>query len=108
MGPNDETNFHKYGQALSKSKFPGETEALVNFPYIVAMNYGLGEELNEVVKYSFVPEPLILTNPPGPDWHPIVLEQRDKFSNSTTSEVRYQHRGYVHYFEIVDLLEWCP
>jgi hypothetical protein len=31
-GPNDEVNFHEYGYALKMSKFPGEIEALVNFP----------------------------------------------------------------------------
>jgi hypothetical protein len=28
--------------------------------------------------------------------------------NATTNEVRYQHRGYGHYFEIVNMLGWCP
>lgn len=41
-GPDDETNFHETGHALAISKFPGEEEALVNFPYIMAMNHGLG------------------------------------------------------------------
>jgi len=29
-------------------------------------------------------------------------------ANATTNEVRYQHRGYGHYFEIVNMLGWCP
>jgi hypothetical protein len=33
--------------------------------------------------------------------------ERD-ISNTTTDEVRYQHRGYGHYFEIVNILGWCP
>jgi len=33
--------------------------------------------------------------------------ERD-ISNTTNDEVRYQHRGYGHYFEIVNILDWCP
>ena len=28
-------------------------------------------------------------------------------ANNTTNEVRYQHRGYGHYTEIVKLFDWC-
>jgi N-terminal domain of M60-like peptidases/Secretion system C-terminal sorting domain len=107
-GPDDETNFHETGHALAMSKFAGEEEALVNFPYIMAMNYGLGADLNEAVKYSFVPNTFDIDKTAT---HRMVSNsfgsERD-ISNSTTNEVRYQHRGYGHYFEIVNMLGWCP
>ena len=107
-GSNDEVTFHEYGHALNMSKFSGETEALVNFPYIMAMNYGLGQDLNEAVMYSFVPNTFNIDRSAT---HRLVSNsfgsERD-ITNSTTNEVRYQHRGYAHYFEIVDLLDWCP
>jgi len=107
-GPNDEVNFHEYGHALKISKFPGEVEALVNFPYIMAMNYGLNLELNEAVKYSFVPNTYDIDKTIT---HRLVSNsfgfERD-ITDSTTNEVRYQHRGYGHYFEIVNLFGWCP
>lgn len=107
-GPDDETNFHETGHALAMSKFPGEVEALVNFPYIMAMNYGLRVDLNEAVNYSFVPNTFDIDKTAT---HRMVSNtfglERD-ISNSTTDEVRYQHRGYGHYFEIVNLLGWCP
>ncbi|MDB9961160.1 T9SS type A sorting domain-containing protein [Oceanihabitans sp.] len=107
-GPDDETNFHESGHALAMSKFPGEGEALVNFPYIMAMNYGLNEELNEAVKYSFVPNTFDIDRTAT---HRMVSNtfgaERD-ISNTTNDEVRYQHRGYGHYFEIVNILDWCP
>ena len=107
-GPRYETNFHEYGHASRISKYPGEGEALVNFLYIMAMNYGLGEDLNESVKYSFVPNTFDIDKTAT---HRLVSNsfgvERD-ITNSTTNEVRYQHRGYAHYFEIVDLLGWCP
>ena len=106
-GPRYETNFHEYGHSVNVSKFPGEVEALVNFPYIMALNYGLGEDLNEAVKYSFVPNTFDIDKSAT---HRLVSNsfgtERD-ISNSTTNEVRYQHRGYAHYFEIVDLIGWC-
>ncbi len=107
-GPDDETNFHETGHALAMSKFDGEEEAIVNFPYIMAMNYGLGEDLIEAVKYSFVPNTFDIDKTAT---HRMMSNsfgfQRD-ISNTTTDEVRYQHRGYGHYFEIVNLLGWCP
>lgn len=107
-GPDDEVNFHETGHALAISKFSGEVEALVNFPYIMAMNYGLNTDLNEAVNYSFVPNTFDIDKTVT---HRIVSNtfgsERD-ISNTTTDEVRYQHRGYGHYFEIVNMLGWCP
>jgi len=107
-GPDDEVNFHESGHALAMSKFPGEVEALVNFPYIMALNYGLNEDLNEAVKYSFVPNTFDIDKTAT---HRMVSNtfgtERD-ISNTTNDEVRYQHRGYGHYFEIVNILDWCP
>ncbi|MBE0637092.1 MAG: T9SS type A sorting domain-containing protein [Bacteroidales bacterium] len=107
-GPDDETNFHETGHALAISKFPGEEEALVNVPYIMAMNYGLDVDLNVAVNYSFVPNTFDIDKTAT---HRIVSNtfgsERD-ISNTTTDEVRYQHRGYGHYFEIVNMFGWCP
>jgi hypothetical protein len=107
-GPNDEVNFHESGHAWAISKFPGEIEAIVNFPYIMAMNYGLGVDLDEAVNYSFVPNTFDIDRTAT---HRMVSNtfggERD-ISNTTTDEVRYQHRGYGHYFEMVNILGWCP
>jgi hypothetical protein len=74
----------------------------------MAMNYGLGENLNEAVKYSFVPNTFTVDKTIT---HRMVSNSfggvRD-ITNNTTNEVRYQHRGYGHYFEIVNLFGWCP
>ena len=107
-GPDDETNFHETGHALAISQFAGEEEALVNFPYIMAMNYGLGEDLNVAVNYSFVPNTFDIDKTAT---HRMVSNSFGSariILNSTTNEVRYQHRGYGHYFEIVNMLGWCP
>jgi hypothetical protein len=107
-GPNDEVNFHETGHALAMSKFPGEVEAVVNFPYIMAMNYGLGIELNEAVKYSFVPNTFDIDKTATHRMVSNTFGSERNISNTTKDEVRYQHRGYGHYFEIVHLLGWCP
>jgi len=107
-GPDDETNFHESGHALAMSKFPGEVEALVNFPYIMAMNYGLNEDLNEAVKHSFVPNTFDIDKTATHRMVSNTFGSERDISNTTTDEVRYQHRGYGHYFEIVNILDWCP
>lgn len=107
-GPDDEVNFHEAGHSWRISKFPGEEEAFVNFPYVMALNYGLNEDLNEAVKYSFVPNTFDVDKTVT---HRLVSNtfgaERD-LSNTEMDEVRYQHRGYGHYFEIVNILGWCP
>jgi len=107
-GPDDEVNFHEHGHALAFSKFQGEEEALVNFPYIMALNHGLGEELNEAIKYSFVPNTFDLDRTATHRMVSNTFGTNRDISNTTTDEVRYQHRGYGHYFEMVNLFGWCP
>lgn len=107
-GPDDETNFHESGHALAMSKFPGEVEALVNVPYIMAMNYGLNVDLNEAVNYSFVPNTFDIDKTATHRMVSNSFGSERVIENATTNEVRYQHRGYGHYFEIVNLLGWCP
>jgi hypothetical protein len=107
-GPDDETNFHESGHALAMSKFPGEVEALVNFPYIMAMNYGLNVDLNEAVNYSFVPNTFDIDKTATHRMVSNSFGSERVIANATTNEVRYQHRGYGHYFEIVNMLGWCP
>jgi hypothetical protein len=107
-GPDDETNFHETGHALRFSKFAGEEEAIVNFPYIMALNYGLGVDLNEAVNYSFVPNTFDIDKTVTHRMVSNTFGSERDISNTTTDEVRYQHRGYGHYFEIVNILGWCP
>jgi N-terminal domain of M60-like peptidases/Secretion system C-terminal sorting domain/Peptidase M60, enhancin and enhancin-like len=106
--PDDETNFHETGHALAMSKFPGEEEALVNVPYIMALNHGLNVDLNEAVNYSFVPNTFDIDKTATHRMVSNSFGTERNISNSTMNEVRYQHRGYGHYFEIVNLLGWCP
>ncbi len=107
-GPDDKINFHESGHARAMSMFPGEGEALVNFPYIIAMNYGLNEDLDVAVSNSYGTNTF---NVDKTATHRMVSNtfgtERD-IGGSTTNEVRYQHRGYGHYTEIVNMLGWCP
>jgi len=107
-GPNDETTFHELGHQLAISKFPGEVEAVVNFPYIMAMNYGLHVDLNEAVNYSFVPNTFDIDKTATHRMLSNTFGSERDIANATTNEVRYQHRGYGHYFEIVNMFGWCP
>ncbi|MFN0083381.1 MAG: T9SS type A sorting domain-containing protein [Ferruginibacter sp.] len=107
-GPDDEVNFHETGHALAISKFPGEVEAIVNFPYIMATNYGLKVNLNQAVKYSFVPNTFDIDKTAIHRMVSNTFGSARNISNTEKDEVRYQHRGYGHYFEIVNILGWCP
>jgi len=107
-GPDDEVNFHEAGHALAISKFEGEEEALVNVPYIMALNYGLGVDLTEAVKYSFVPNTFDIDRTATHRMVSNTFGAARNISNTTMDEVRYQHRGYGHYLEIIHILGWCP
>ncbi len=111
-GPEYEVTYHEYGHSIRISKFPGEGEAAVNFLYVMGFNYGLNEDLDKAVKNSFGPSYGDLSW----DLDNTVIHRlasnsfgaaRD-IANASTNEVRYQHRGYGHYFEIVNILGWCP
>ncbi len=106
--PNDETNLHEYGHSIAMSKFPGETEALVNVPYIMALNHGLDQDLDIAVKNSFPPYSFQIDETATHRMVSNSFGTERIIINSTTNEVRYQHRGYGHYFEIVNMFGWCP
>jgi hypothetical protein len=107
-GPDDEINFHELGHALALSQFSGEEEALVNFPYVMALNYGLGVDLNEAVANSLGTNTIDIDNAAIHRLISSTFGSARIILDSTTNEVRYQHRGYGHYFEIVNMLGWCP
>jgi hypothetical protein len=107
-GPDDEINFHELGHALALSQFSGEEEALVNFPYVMALNYGLGVDLNEAVANSLGTNTIDIDNAAIHRLISNTFGSERNISNSEMNEVRYQHRGFGHYFEIVNILGWCP
>jgi hypothetical protein len=107
-GPDDEINFHELGHALALSQFSGEEEALVNFPYVMALNYGLGVDLNEAVANSLGTNTIDIDNAAIHRLISNTFGSERNISDSEMNEVRYQHRGFGHYFEIVNILGWCP
>jgi hypothetical protein len=107
-GPDDDINFHELGHALALSQFSGEEEALVNFPYVMALNYGLGVDLNEAVANSLGTNTIDIDNAAIHRLISNTFGSERNISNSEMNEVRYQHRGFGHYFEIVNILGWCP
>jgi hypothetical protein len=107
-GPDDDINFHELGHALALSQFSGEEEALVNFPYVMALNYGLGVDLNEAVANSLGTNTIDIDNAATHRLISSTFGSERNISNSEMNEVRYQHRGFGHYFEIVNILGWCP
>ena len=100
--------FHEHGHAIAMSKFPGEGEALVNFPYVMAMNYGLGMNLNQAVMKSGLPSTFDIDRTATHRMVSNTFGTERERGYTSTNEVNYQHRGYGHYFEIVNMFGWCP
>lgn len=103
-----ETIFHELGHASHCTKFRGETEALVNLPYVAVLNKGFGVDLDTAFGKSFH-NPNISLDQAAIMWM-VTQNFRDgkpmDISNSPKNQVKYQHRGYGKYVEIANLFGW--
>lgn len=102
------TIFHELGHAQLFTKFRGETEAVVNLPFVAVLNKAFGADLDTAFGRSFNNEHISLDQA-AIMWM-VTQNFRDgkpmDISNSSKNEVRYQHRGYAKYVEIVNLFGW--
>ena len=103
-------HFHEHGHQVSISKFPGEIEAIVNFLDIAVKNKKFDIDLNTAFKNSFTPF-LKVDRDDAAEMRMVGETFRKglprNISNRPGDEVKYQHRGYAHYVDIVDLFGWC-
>ncbi len=103
-------HWHEHGHQENITKFPGETEALVNFLYIAVMNKNFDMDLDTAFNTSFTPT-LNIYMDDAAEMRVITETFRQgnprNISNQPGDEVKYQHRGYAHYVDIVDLFGWC-
>lgn len=103
--------FHEMGHGHRITKFPGGTEAVVNFPYVYVQNVGYGVELNQAFSKS-----MGILDGISIDQAAISRMVSETFrngqpantSNRPGDEVKYQHRGYAVYADIADLFGWEP
>ena len=103
-----QTILHELGHAQLFTKFRGEVEAVVNLPYVAVLNKGFGVNLDTAFGRSFS-KPYVTLDQAAIMW--MVTENFRKgqpmdISNGPGNEVRYQHRGYGKYVEIVNLFGW--
>ena len=102
------TIFHELGHAQLFTKFRGETEAVVNLPYVAVLNKAFGVDLDKAFGESFHNAAVSLDQA-AIMWM-VTQNFRDgkpmDISNSEANEVRYQHRGYAKYVEIARLFGW--
>lgn len=104
-----ETEFHEMGHAQLFSKFPGETEALVNFLSVAIYNRLYGMDIDTAFGNSFDPHPYRTRDQAALNWMVTPnfrAENPMDISNTTKDEVRYQHRGYGKYVEMAALFGW--
>lgn len=99
------TIFHELGHAQLFTKFKGEVEAVVNLPFVAVLNKGFDVDLDTAFGESFHNKNISL------DQAAIMWMVTENFrlgkpmdiTNSEKNQVRYQHRGYGKYVEIVNL-----
>ncbi len=115
-----DADFHELGHAQAFSKFRGEEEALVNFPYAFVANTKFGFSFDEAFRVSFdntktrVPLASRVQDGFTPDraavdWMVTVNfgnAAEMNYSNTTKDEFRYQARGYAKYADIARLFGW--
>ena len=105
-----QTIFHELGHAHLFTKFRGEVEAVVNLPYVAVLNRGFDVDLDTAFGRSFS-KPYVSLDQAAIMWMVTDNFRNGKpmdISNSQRNEVRYQHRGYGKYVEIVNLFGWKP
>lgn len=103
-----QTIFHELGHAQLFTKFRGEVEAVVNLPYVAVLDNGFGVDLDTAFGRSF-DKPYVTLDQAAIMWMVTENFRQGKpmdISNSPANEVRYQHRGYGKYVEIVNLFGW--
>ncbi|MDF1697560.1 MAG: M60 family metallopeptidase [Saprospiraceae bacterium] len=108
---NQDIHFHELGHEVAITKFVGETEAIVNFLYVPVLNKCFGYSLAEAFQKSFGPSYNYTSTKDNTTRTRLVADtfheglERNTCS-CTKNEVRYQHRGYAHYVDIVELFGW--
>ena len=106
----DPVEYHELGHAQLMTMFPGEGEAIVNFPHAYVRNVKFGVDFETAFAESrgaynknyTVDEAAInwMVTPNFGNHQPM-----DK-SNTPDDEFRYQQRGYAKYADIVRLYGW--
>jgi hypothetical protein len=104
-------HFHELGHEVAITKFAGETEAIVNFLYVPVLNKCFDYSLEEAFQQSFGPSYNYTSTKDNTTRTRLVADTfheglRRNTCSCTKNEVRYQHRGYAHYVDIVELYGW--
>ena len=103
--------FHEMGHAHRITKFPGGVEAVVNFPYVYIHHHGYGVDLDKAFSRSIGNREQITLDQAAIGRMVTENFRAGRPANTTNrpgDEVKYQHRGYAVYADIVDLLGWEP
>jgi len=101
-------DFHELSHAQLGSQYPGETEAIVNFPsvFISATQFGMNPE-STFASFGYAPN---MTKDQAAQTWMVTLNFRSNnpmdTSNTTKNEMRYQARGYAKYLDISELYGW--
>jgi len=103
--------FHEMGHASRITKFIGEVEAVVNFPYVYVHNQLHGKSLDQAFAHSFRGNNKMTIDFAAANRMISETFRAGKpanVSNKPGDEVKYQHRGYAIYADIAKLYGWEP
>lgn len=101
--------FHEMGHMERITKFKGEVEAIVNLLYVAVHNKLYGVDLDDAFSLSMGAGTRVSIEKAAIS-RMITENFRQSRPRNTTNrpgdEVKYQHRGYGHYADIVKLFGW--
>ncbi|MDB4419177.1 M60 family metallopeptidase [bacterium] len=102
----DEVDFHEFGHASSINKFNGETESIVNLFAVPVLNRMFNVPLEQAFGKSLNYDVNGRMNRKDAAINWAVHEKFRTGQPMTGNEMKYQHRGYGKYVEIVALFGW--
>ena len=105
------TCYHELGHAQLMSMYPGETEAINNFMYTFIAHTQFGVKFDKAFDDSMGVSKEPTYSPDGAASHWMVTQnfragKEMDHSSTEFDQMRYQHRGYAKYADIVRLFGW--
>jgi len=94
---------HELGHASAMSMFPGEKEAIVNFPLSYILNAKFGVDFSLAFSMTLT-KPIIPPDEAAITW--MVSPNFRAGKPMGENEMRYQHRGYAKYGDVRRLFGW--
>lgn len=95
---------HELGHGFTFTKYPGDREAAVNFPYVAVLNRAFGVDLEQAFRGSRgMNNDFITVDNTAIEW---MMSDNFLTGNMTGVERQYQPKGHAKYVDVVRLFGW--